>query len=189
MDCTKLREGGRLLPYISTRQYLFKWIVSGARRQESGASPDQGTPSHSILASNRHRPRTRPFNRDFSLVLVVVVAVRPRLGIKPVCQDGAGMTTPECPRPDGRRGMRFGPLQRATSSSHVMCTHSSLCDFRVSKLRVVVFTVAFPDSFMASLSSGPPGAEEFLSLMHRWAAFCGIRIVDYVLMANHFHLV
>jgi REP element-mobilizing transposase RayT len=31
-------------------------------------------------------------------------------------------------------------------------------------------------------------AEEFLSLMRRWAAFCGIRIVDYVLMANHFHI-
>ena len=31
-------------------------------------------------------------------------------------------------------------------------------------------------------------AEEFLSLMRRWAAFCGIRILDYVLMANHFHL-
>jgi putative transposase len=30
-------------------------------------------------------------------------------------------------------------------------------------------------------------AEEFLSLMRRWAAFTGIRIVDYVLMANHFH--
>jgi putative transposase len=31
-------------------------------------------------------------------------------------------------------------------------------------------------------------AEEFLSLMRRWAAFCGIRIVDYVLMPNHFHI-
>ena len=31
-------------------------------------------------------------------------------------------------------------------------------------------------------------AEEFLSLMRRWAAFTGIRIVDYVLMANHFHI-
>jgi hypothetical protein len=31
-------------------------------------------------------------------------------------------------------------------------------------------------------------AEEFLSLMRRWAAFGGIRIVKYVLMANHFHL-
>jgi putative transposase len=31
-------------------------------------------------------------------------------------------------------------------------------------------------------------AEEFLSLMRRWAAFCGIRILDYVLMANHFHI-
>jgi putative transposase len=31
-------------------------------------------------------------------------------------------------------------------------------------------------------------AEEFLSLMRRWAAFSGIRIVNYVLMANHFHL-
>jgi hypothetical protein len=31
MDCTKLGDsgtGGRLLPYISTGQYLFKWIVS-----------------------------------------------------------------------------------------------------------------------------------------------------------------
>jgi hypothetical protein len=27
-------------------------------------------------------------------------------------------------------------------------------------------------------------AEEFLSLMRRWAAFCGIQILDYVLMAN-----
>jgi putative transposase len=31
-------------------------------------------------------------------------------------------------------------------------------------------------------------AEEFLSLMHRWAAFSGIRILEYVLMANHFHI-
>jgi len=31
-------------------------------------------------------------------------------------------------------------------------------------------------------------AEEFLSLMRRWAAFTGIRIVDYVLMTNHFHI-
>jgi putative transposase len=31
-------------------------------------------------------------------------------------------------------------------------------------------------------------AEEFLSLMRRWAAFAGIRILDYVLMANHFHI-
>jgi REP element-mobilizing transposase RayT len=31
-------------------------------------------------------------------------------------------------------------------------------------------------------------AEEFLSLMRRWAAFSGIRIVDYVLMPNHFHI-
>jgi putative transposase len=31
-------------------------------------------------------------------------------------------------------------------------------------------------------------AEEFLSLMRRWAAFSGIRILKYVLMANHFHL-
>ena len=31
-------------------------------------------------------------------------------------------------------------------------------------------------------------AEEFLSLMRHWAAFCGIRILDYVLMPNHFHI-
>jgi hypothetical protein len=31
-------------------------------------------------------------------------------------------------------------------------------------------------------------AEEFLSLMRRWAAFSGIRVRKYVLMANHFHL-
>ena len=31
-------------------------------------------------------------------------------------------------------------------------------------------------------------AEEFLSLMRRWAAFSGIGILRYVLMANHFHL-
>ena len=31
-------------------------------------------------------------------------------------------------------------------------------------------------------------AEEFLSLMRRWAAFTGIRIRKYVLMANHFHI-
>jgi putative transposase len=31
-------------------------------------------------------------------------------------------------------------------------------------------------------------AEEFLSLMRRWAAFSGIRIRKYVLMANHFHI-
>jgi putative transposase len=31
-------------------------------------------------------------------------------------------------------------------------------------------------------------AEEFLSLMRRWAAFGGIRILKYVLMANHFHI-
>ncbi len=31
-------------------------------------------------------------------------------------------------------------------------------------------------------------AEAFLSLMRRWAAFSGIRIRKYVLMANHFHL-
>jgi hypothetical protein len=30
-------------------------------------------------------------------------------------------------------------------------------------------------------------AEEFLSLMRRLAAFTGVRILDYVLMANHFH--
>ena len=33
-----------------------------------------------------------------------------------------------------------------------------------------------------------PEAEEFLSLVRRWAAFGGIRIRKYVLMANHFHL-
>jgi putative transposase len=33
-----------------------------------------------------------------------------------------------------------------------------------------------------------PEAERFVSLMRRWAAFCGIRILDYGLMANHFHL-
>src|SRR5580704_9939475 len=31
-------------------------------------------------------------------------------------------------------------------------------------------------------------AEEFLSLMRRWAAFGGIGILKYVLMANHFHI-
>jgi REP element-mobilizing transposase RayT len=31
-------------------------------------------------------------------------------------------------------------------------------------------------------------AEDFLSLMRRWAALTGIRIRKYVLMANHFHL-
>ena len=31
-------------------------------------------------------------------------------------------------------------------------------------------------------------AEEFLSLMRRWAALTGIRIRKYVLMANHFHI-
>jgi putative transposase len=31
-------------------------------------------------------------------------------------------------------------------------------------------------------------AEEFLSLMRRWAAFSGIRILKYVLMGNHFHI-
>ena len=31
-------------------------------------------------------------------------------------------------------------------------------------------------------------AEEFLSLMRRWAVFGGIRILKYVLMANHFHI-
>jgi hypothetical protein len=45
-----------------------------------------------------------------------------------------------------------------TLSLYVMYTHSLLCDFRVSKLRVGVFTTAFPDSFMASSSSGPPEA-------------------------------
>jgi putative transposase len=33
-----------------------------------------------------------------------------------------------------------------------------------------------------------PEAEEFLSLMRRWAVFGGIRIIKYVLMANHFHI-
>jgi REP-associated tyrosine transposase len=32
-------------------------------------------------------------------------------------------------------------------------------------------------------------AEEFLSLMRRLAAFTGVRILDYVLMTDHFHLV
>ena len=31
-------------------------------------------------------------------------------------------------------------------------------------------------------------AEEFLSLMRRWAALTGIQIRKYVLMANHFHI-
>jgi hypothetical protein len=31
-------------------------------------------------------------------------------------------------------------------------------------------------------------AEDFLSLMRRWAALTGVRIRKYVLMANHFHL-
>ena len=33
-----------------------------------------------------------------------------------------------------------------------------------------------------------PEAEDFLSLMRRWAALTGIRIRKYVLMANHFHI-
>jgi putative transposase len=32
-------------------------------------------------------------------------------------------------------------------------------------------------------------AEEFVALMHRRAAFSGIRILDYILMGNHFHIV
>src|ERR1700675_2533994 len=43
--------------------------------------------------------------------------------------------------------------------------------------------------FIFEVSGAPCAeAEEFLSLMRRWAAFGGIRILDYVLMANHFHL-
>ncbi len=38
MDCTKLRGGGKLLPYISGRQILFKWIVAGTGVQEFRSS-------------------------------------------------------------------------------------------------------------------------------------------------------
>jgi putative transposase len=37
-------------------------------------------------------------------------------------------------------------------------------------------------------ADGRPEAEIFLSMMRRGAAFCGIQILDYGLMANHFHL-
>jgi len=37
-------------------------------------------------------------------------------------------------------------------------------------------------------AGGCPEAEIFLSMMRRGAAFCGIQILDYGLMANHFHL-
>jgi hypothetical protein len=40
----------------------------------------------------------------------------------------------------------------------VFYMYSLLCDFRVSKLRVGVFTTVFPDSFMASSSSVLPEA-------------------------------
>jgi hypothetical protein len=40
----------------------------------------------------------------------------------------------------------------------VLYRYFSLCDFRESKVRVGVFTTAFPDSFMASSFSGPPVA-------------------------------
>jgi REP element-mobilizing transposase RayT len=76
---------------------------------------------------------------------------------------------------------------------NVVYLHCLLCDFRALKLKAVVFTTAFPDSFMALFIFATSGgycaeAEEFLSLMRRWTAFTGIRIVDYVLMANHFHI-
>jgi hypothetical protein len=37
-------------------------------------------------------------------------------------------------------------------------------------------------------AGGCPEAEIFLSMIRRGAAFCGIQILDYGLMANHFHL-
>src|SRR5580704_14637472 len=37
-------------------------------------------------------------------------------------------------------------------------------------------------------AGGCPEAEIFLAMMRRGAAFCGIQILDYGLMANHFHL-
>jgi hypothetical protein len=39
-------------------------------------------------------------------------------------------------------------------------------------------------------TTGPtcPEAESFVRLMHRLAAFCGIPILTYAVMANHFHL-
>ena len=76
---------------------------------------------------------------------------------------------------------------------YMLYTCSLLCDFHVSKVRVGVFTTAISrfvhGLFIFGTSGGRcPEAEEFLSLMHRWAAFGGIRIRKYVLMANHFHL-
>jgi putative transposase len=35
---------------------------------------------------------------------------------------------------------------------------------------------------------GSPEAERFVQLMRRLEAFCGIRVLTYALMSNHFHL-
>jgi hypothetical protein len=61
-------------------------------------------------------------------------------------------------RPKGTGQITDGKNVFHTLFLYVIYTHSLLCDFRVSKLRVGVFTTAFPDSFMASSSSGPPEA-------------------------------
>jgi hypothetical protein len=40
----------------------------------------------------------------------------------------------------------------------------------------------------APTGPGAPEAERFVGLMHRLAAFCGISILTYALMGNHFHI-
>jgi putative transposase len=44
--------------------------------------------------------------------------------------------------------------------------------------------------FIFALRHGRSGAaEKFIAIMRAEAAFCGVRILAYVIMANHFHLV
>ena len=68
------------------------------------------------------------------------------------------------------------------------------CVFRESNLRATVFTTASPESLRAASSSpfttgARSRAEKLIALMRRLEAFSGVRVLDYVIMANHFHLV
>jgi putative transposase len=44
------------------------------------------------------------------------------------------------------------------------------------------------EALFATSGPGAREAERFVDLLHRLAAFCGIPVVTYALMANHFHL-
>ena len=56
-----------------------------------------------------------------------------------------------------------------------------------SGLLVAVILIVGALTFFPALSLGPI-AEHFVALMHRLAAFCGISVLTYALMSNHFHL-